>query len=75
MHNRASSPKTMAPTSVKLPKIRVPTFDDNVLDWSTFWYQFNVAIHSSTQLSDSQKLVYPKEAVKNCPAKSVIEGL
>ena len=75
MHDHASSPKTMAPTSVKLPKISVPTFDGNILNWSTFWDQFNVVIHSSTQLSDSQKLVYLREVVKDGPAKSVIEGL
>ena len=60
---------------MKLPKISVPTFDGNILNWAKFWDQFNVAIHSSTQLSDSKKLVYLREAVKDRPAKSAIEGL
>ena len=75
MHNHASSLKTMVPTSMKLPKISIPTFDGNILNWSMFWDQFNVAIHSSTQLSNSQKLVYLRKALKDGPAKSVIEGL
>ena len=75
MPHHASRPKTMAPTSVKLRNISIPTFDGNILNWSTFWDQFNVAVHSSTQLSDSQKLVYLREPVKDGPAKSVIKGL
>ena len=60
LHDHASGLKALTPTSMKLPKISVLTFDGNILNWTTFWDQFNVAIHSSTQLSDSQKLVYLK---------------
>lgn len=37
--------------------------------------QFNITIHSRNQVSHSEKLVYLREAVKDGPAKSVIEGL
>ena len=50
--DHASSPKPIAPNRVKVPKISVPTFDDDILNWSTFWDQCNTAIHNSTQLSD-----------------------
>ena len=75
LHDHMSSPKSLAPTSVKLPKISVPTFDCSILNWTTFYDQFNIAIRSSTHLSDSQKLVYLRESIKDDQAKSVIEGL
>ena len=37
--------------SVKLPKISVPTFDGKVLDWNSFWEQFDATIHCITKLN------------------------
>ena len=37
---------------VKLPKLDVPTFDGNILNWQSFW-ELNCS-----NLSDSEKLVY-----------------
>ena len=36
---------------VKLPKLEVPTFDGDILDWKTFWEQFSVSIHTRPNLS------------------------
>ena len=60
---------------VKLPRIETPSFDGNVLNWRLFWEQFNGAIHSKSHLSDSDKLTYLREALKNGPAKNVVVGL
>lgn len=60
---------------VKLPQIDVPVFNGNILHWKTFWEQFLVAVHSRSNLSDSEKLVYLRHSVKDGLAKSVIEGL
>ena len=60
---------------VRLPKLDVPTFDGDVLHWAQFWEQFKISIHDRLHLSDSEKLVYLQQAVKNGSAKSVIEGL
>ena len=60
---------------VKLPKLDVPTFDGQVINWRSFWEQFEVAIHSKSALSDSEKLAYLKHALKGGTAKNVIEGL
>ena len=60
---------------VKLPKLDVPTFDGNILNWKTFWEQFRVSVHSCDNLSDSEKLVYLQQALKGGSAKQVIEGL
>ena len=60
---------------IKLPKINVPTFDGNMLHWTSFWEQFEVSVHSKDRLSVAEKLVYLRHAVKDGPAKHVIEGL
>lgn len=61
--------------TVELPKISVPTFDGDVLNWAVFWEQFDTAIHSSKKLHDAQKLAYLRDAVECGPAKKVIQGL
>lgn len=60
---------------VKLPKIDVPTFDGNLLHWSTFWEQFDVSVHSKSSISDAEKLVYLQHSLKGGSAKQAIEGL
>jgi len=60
---------------MKLPKLDVPTFSGDLLNWRTFWEQFCVSIHNRTGLSDSEKLVYLQNALKNGSAKHTIEGL
>ena len=62
-------------SSIKPPKINVSTFNGNIVNCSTFWQQFDVAAHSKTQLNDTKKLAYLKDALKDKPARQVIEGL
>ena len=62
-------------SGVKLPKIEVPTFDGNMLNWGIFWEQFRAIIHSRDHLSDVEKLAYLQHALKDGLAKHVIEGL
>ena len=74
------SPGTTAVTppessGVKLPKLDVPTFDGNILNWKQFWEQFTVFVHKRFSLSNAEKLVYLQQAIKDGPAKSSIEGL
>ena len=60
---------------VKLPQIDVPTFDGNIVNWRSFWEQFCVSVHSRSNLSDSEKLVYLQHSLKDSVAKHAIEGL
>ena len=73
----ASDPTTSSSDekSLKLPKLDVPTFDGKVIHWRSFWEQFDISIHSRLKLSDTEKLVYLKSALKDGTAKGVIEGL
>ena len=47
---------------VKLPKLDVPIFNGNILNWTTFWEQFCISVHDySCNLSDAEKFVYLSE--------------
>ena len=60
---------------VRLPKIDVPRFDGDLLNWKTFWEQYDVSIHSQDDLSDAEKLVYLGQSLSDSKAKHVIDGL
>ena len=47
---------------VRLPKLDVPTFDGNLLNWRSFWEQFRISVHDRAHLSDSEKLVYLQQS-------------
>ena len=44
----------------KLPKLDLPKFEGNVLEWESFWDSFDSAIHSNNTLSEVQKFNYLK---------------
>ena len=50
---------------IELPKIKVPTFSGDIMGWSTFWSTFQSTVDDRTELSDSQKLNYLRQAVKD----------
>ena len=50
-HKDSIAPPDTTPTTthgVRLPKLDVPTFDGDILNWSTFWEQFCIAVHDRT---------------------------
>ena len=50
---------------IKLPKIDVPTFDGDIMNWRRFWEQYGVSIHSTTNLTDPGKLAYLRQLLKD----------
>ena len=72
---KSTASKETGLSGVKLPKVSVPTFDGKVLNWKTFWEQFDATIHSKTALNDAEKLIYLQDALKDGPARFVIQGL
>ena len=42
----------LAMTGVNLPRIEIPTFDGNILNWRLFWEQFQAAVHDKPQLEE-----------------------
>ena len=71
-----SSPSAPEHTAgVKLPKINVPMFDGSILHWYIFLGNSVVSVHSKMQLSEPDMLAYLRHAIKDGPARHVIEGL
>ena len=55
-----SGPAKVKAVSIKLPKLSIPKFDEDVLNRRTFWEQFKVLIHDMEQLSNAEKRAYLK---------------
>lgn len=68
---------TSAVCGVKLPKIDVPSFDGDILQWRQFWEQFCISMHDRTNLTNAEKMVYMylRQSLKHGPARSIIKGL
>ena len=60
---------------MSLSKLDIPTFDGDILNWSTFWEKFCIAVHNRTHLSDTEKLEYLRHSLKDGAAKGTVEGL
>ena len=55
----------------RLPKLNLPTFSGNPLQWFTFWDSFQAAVHSNTTLGDIQKFSYLKAQLTGDAAKAI----
>lgn len=49
----------------KLPKLDLPKFDGNILEWNSFWDSFESSVHSNPSLSDVQKFNYLRSLLQN----------
>ena len=63
----------MTGANVRLPKIELPKFGGDCLEWTPYWECFEAAVHRTT-LSDVNKFTYLKSILYGDAAK-VIEGL
>ena len=59
-------------TNLRLPKLAIPTFDGNILNWRQFWEQSSVSVHDRINLSNAEKLVYLQQSIKEGSAKPII---
>ena len=62
-------------SGLQLPRIEVATFDGNILNWRIIWEQFASTVHTKTELSNSDKLTYLRDALKDSPARYVVSAL
>lgn len=60
--------------SSRLPKLTLPSFSGNPLEWQSFWDSFSVAIHLNPNLSGVQKFNYLKAQLQG-DALRTIRGL
>ncbi|XP_062586234.1 protein hook homolog [Saccostrea cucullata] len=57
----------------KLPKLNLPIFEENVLEWQSVWDSFDSAIHSNNTLTEVQKFNYLKSLLAE-EASNTISG-
>ncbi|XP_053372929.1 uncharacterized protein LOC123565249 [Mercenaria mercenaria] len=57
----------------RLPKLDLPKFDGNILDWQSFWDSYESAIHTNPSLSGVQKFNYLKSSLRG-EAVQIIAG-
>jgi hypothetical protein len=69
-HTVLSIPKR----NVHLPKLNLPQFDGDILNWSTFYDTFCAAIHNNESLDNVQKFQYLKSNLIGEAAR-VVSGL
>ena len=55
----------------RLPKLTLPMFSGNSLQWLTFWDSFQAAIHSNPNLSGVQKFNCLKAQLQGNAAKTI----
>ncbi|XP_040072261.1 uncharacterized protein LOC120844516 [Ixodes scapularis] len=61
-------------TGVKLPKLRLQTFNGDIGEWQNFWEQFSSSIHDNESVPRCQKFHYLRTLVTG-PAAAAIAGL
>ncbi|XP_071177421.1 uncharacterized protein [Mytilus edulis] len=58
----------------RLPKLTLPNFSRDILEWQYFWDSFESTIHHNSTLSDIQKFLYLKSLLQS-DAANVVSGL
>ena len=59
---------------IRLPKLSIPLFSGDILEWQSFWDCFETAVHNNPALSGVQKLNYLRAQLQGS-ALCVITGL
>ena len=55
----------------KLPKINIPVFSGEYLQWNSFQDSFNASVHNNETLTDAQRLQYLKASLNGDTAKII----
>ena len=55
--------------NIKLPKLNLPVFSGNYMEWTSFFDLFKAAVIDNISLQGSQKLRYLRASVKDVAAK------
>ena len=71
----AATPTTSETASTKLPRLEMPSFHGDILQWKGFWEQFCISVHDRSTISQEEKLMYLQNAIKDRTAKNLIAGL
>ncbi|XP_062619808.1 uncharacterized protein LOC134281340 [Saccostrea cucullata] len=55
----------------RLPKLNLPDFDGNILQWNMFWDSFESTIHRNQTLTPIQKFSYLKAQLQDAAAQTI----
>ena len=66
-----SPPVNRGQVAARLPKLTIPIFGGDPLDWQPFWDSYEAAIHSNTQLNGAQKLSYLRAQLRGDAAQAI----
>ena len=58
----------------RLPKLVLPKFRGNVINWTSFWNAFKATIHDNNEISKIDKLNYLNSLLEG-PAAPTLQGL
>ena len=70
----ATSTKANEASTTKLPKLELPTFHGDILQWKNFWEQFCNSVYNRANIPKEEKLMYSQNAIKDKTPKSPIAG-
>ena len=69
-----NSNSTLPPGGSKLPKLKIQKFDGKIINWQTFWDQFESSIDSKENIADIDKFGYLRNLLGDS-ARETILGL
>ena len=76
MHDRSastfSSYEIPRKSEGKIPIIDIPTFDGDIMKWSSFWTAWESVIGKRESLSDTAKLSYLRKAIKDPDCQTLL---
>lgn len=58
--------------TIQLPKIALPRFEGDLMQWGTFWSQFSAAVHANPDLTSSNKLAYLRDSIRDPDTKPLL---
>eukprot|EP00794_Sanderia_malayensis_P008684 gene8684-9619_t len=73
-HNRSFSLRSSSANGVRLPKIELPRFNGDIIQFNSFWQAFDCAVHSNDTISEVHKLNYLMNLLEG-PAHRVVAGI
>ncbi|XP_065180252.1 uncharacterized protein LOC135810689 [Sycon ciliatum] len=57
--------------TTRLPKLELPQFSGDIMQWPTFWDSFSAAVHSQSGLAKVEKFNYLRSLVRGEAAESI----
>jgi len=61
-------------STIALPKIEIPKFDGDVVQWCSFWDMFSSLVHNNQNISDIERFHFLKSSLSGT-ALAVVESI